>query len=672
MIDLEDLDATPLPPARRRAGVSVDDLVSAPGCRPAPWQSKLADDAYSYKPPVDDSEDLRRIIALPRRDQVEPETERARGLIELISRRYSNGVAAGAGCRCAALASARKDPCITRLKLAQAWALYEIRIHAGLLGPIGVGHGKTILDLLTPMAMRDCRNAVLLVPPGLVDQLIAEYTLVGEHFRIPSLIVHGREWTNIVTGSPVLHVFPYSRLQRSEATDFFETAQPDLVIADEVHRLRHADTATTSRVLRYFSVAPDTRFCGWSGSITDSSIKDYAHLAHLALREGSPLPLKAIVVEDWARAIDPGKVPAPAGALLELCDPEEHVHSGFRRRLLETPGVVATSDPSVDVELAIVERKAPAVPTAVREALDTLRSAWLRPDGEELVEPLEVLRCALQLAGGFYYRWIFPRGERTSVIDEWLDARKSWRKELRVQLQGRAEHLDSPKLCAMAAGRAWEVPAADVPRSGLWHRKGDGLPLWRATTWPRWRAARGTVKHETEAVRLDPFLAEDAARWGLGHRGVIWYAHRAFGEWVAEISGLPLHGGGPDAGVRLIGGTSAAGRKWPGERGDRSVICSVKSHGTGRDGLQRLFHEQLIANPPSSGTDWEQLLGRLHRIGQHAPKVSAEFYRHTEELRGHVDKALSRAIYVLGTLGAAQKLQSGFVAADGIAPAAGA
>ncbi len=666
-----ELSALELTPAPVRAGVSVDlgDLVSSPNVRAASWQTSLADDAFTKKPPVEDSEDLRRIIALPRRPMVEARTERGDALIQLITKRYSNGRAAGQGCRCAQLAPHREKPCITTLKVAQAWALYEIGIHSGLLGPIGVGHGKTILDLMTPLALRDCATVVLLVPPGLVDQLIAEYELVGEHFRMPSLVIHGRDWTNVVPGAPVLHVFPYSRLSRPTATTFFETLQPDAVIADEVHKLRHADTATTYRVLSYFHRHPATRFCGWSGSITDASIKDYAHLSALALRGGSPLPLKKQVVEDWSRAIDPGIVPAPAGALLELCEPEEHVHSGFQRRLLETPGVVSTSEPAVDCELVIEERDAPALPESVKKALRELRGAWVRPDGEEFADPLEVVACALQLACGFYYRWRFPfidgEPQKVEVIEEWLAARKAWNREVRDRLKDRSEHLDSPDLCSNAAQRAWALPEHECPKglSPLWYRKSDHLPMWRAHTWPRWLRAMGTIRYETEAVRLDDFLARDAATWAQQNRGVVWYSQRAFGTWVAELSGLPMFGGGKDAALRLVGGEGPKGVRVAGENGKRSVICSIKSHGTGRDGLQRLFDDQLIANPPSSGTEWEQLLGRLHRIGQRSPRVDARFYRHTPELKKHVDKALARALYVIGTLGSAQKLQS-FVQPD--------
>jgi hypothetical protein len=319
-----------------------------------------------------------------------------------------------------------------------------------------------------------------------------------------------------------------------------------------------------------------------------------------------------------------------------LCEPGEHVYEGFHRRLVETAGVVSTKEPAISATLAIEERKVDHIPEVVKEALHDLRATWTRPDGEEIVEALALARCARQLACGFYYRWIFPRGESIGLILEWLEARKQWRRELREKLKTRQEHLDSPKLCALAAMRAYGEISND-----------HGLPVWRADNWPRWKKAKGTVQPETEAVRIDDYLARDAAAWGLENKGVVWFEHRAFGQWVSELSGLPLHVGGPKAGELLKA-----------ERGDRSIVASIKSHGTGRDGLQRIFHTQLVANPPASATAWEQMLGRLHRIGQPSSVVTACFYRHTQEMKDLVDTALSRAVYVEKTLGSNQKLST--------------
>lgn len=445
------------------------------------------------------------------------------------------------------------------------------------------------------------------------------------------------------------------------------------VLVHNCDKLRDPGTATTSRVLRYFRAHPEARFAGWTGSLTESSLDDYAHLAALALREGSPLPIDPEVAKEWATALDPDGRPAPAGALLALCEPGEHIAEGFHRRLVETAGVIATDTSAVDCALAIEERDPGAIPFEIEHLLADLRATWCRPDGEELVDPMAVAACARQLASGFYYRWRFPRGETVEQILTWLEARKAWHRELREKLKDRADHLDSPLLCTRAARRAWgdepiteaeyvEVERFDEDGQPMYgddgrplmrlerHRVGNAhLPRWKADAWPRWRDVRGSVVPETEAVLVNDYLARDAAAWAAEHRGIVWYEHAAFGRWVAEIGGLALHGGGAGAGEAIAA-----------EDGSRSIVCSIHAHGRGRDGLQRIFSEQLVANPPSSASRWEQLLGRLHRIRQKAPVVSTWFYRHSPELKSHVAKALARALYVERTLGATQKIRVGF------------
>lgn len=618
--------------------LKVEDLIASVGIAPKIGQvptSPVGNAGWS-KPPVKDSHDLQRVLKLPRRDT--PTEAEEQQLIEQMTAKYRRDRTGLGPCRCKVIRPEEENPCITEFRMAQAWALLELELVGGVLGSIGVGHGKTLLEIMAPMAMPNCQTALLLVPPRLVTQLITEYELASEHFNVPGLIVHnGTNYSKPIEGRPILRVMPYSRLSRKTATTFIEKIKPDFLFADEVHKLKDRNTATASRVLRYFVAHPETRFAGWTGSLTDKSLNDYGHLAALALRFNSPLPLDPVTLDDWARAIDPSDFPAPAGALFEMCEPGESIHSGYRRRLTETMGVVATSRAAIDAHLVITERKAPPIPTVIKDALSQVRDSWQRPDGEEFVEAHEVARCTREVACGFYYRWTFPRGETDEQIKNWLALRKVWNKELRLKLQAREVYLDSVELCEEAAARAWTD--SEVP----------GLPTWRAESWPAWRKVKGTVKPETEAVRIDPYLAQDAADWGLSKRGVIWYGYSAFGNWVGELSGLPVHGGGPKSDVII-------GR----EKGDRSIIASIHAHGTGRDGLQRLFETQLIANPPSSAQSWEQLLGRLHRIGQSSDMVTAEVYRHTKEFRSSIDKAMGRALYVQETLGSEQKLRAGY------------
>ena len=83
----------------------------------------------------------------------------------------------------------------------------------------------------------------------------------------------------------------------------------------------------------------------------------------------------------------------------------------------------------------------------------------------------------------------------------------------------------------------------------------------------------------------------------------------AFGRAVAEAGDFPFYGAGDVAAAGILQ-----------ENGKRTVVASIKAHGTGRN-LQA-FCRNLVANPPSDGATWEQLLGRTHRQGQEADEVT--------------------------------------------------
>lgn len=618
--------------------------------------------------PVEMSADLRRILDLPRRVPLDVESPRAEALVEMMTARWSRNVPSGE-CACARIdprIAAGKRRCITHLKPTQAWVLYEIGVHGGVLCNIPVGAGKTFLDVMALMAYAELgvRNGLLLVPPNLMAQLHRDARLINEHFQVPKMLFHDdrkekRKRIEGDLGAPILHVLPYSRLSQPTSSDWVRNLDPDAIIADEVDRLANPSGAGSSRIFRYFLGRGDTRpvyFAGWTGSLTDQSITEYAHLSALALRESSPLPLDKGALMSWARAVDASDNPAPPGELGQLCDEErdedpntvDGVREAFRRRLAETPGFIISTEVSVSVDLEITKREAPPVPAIIEKALAMVRGSWVRPDtlvgsdyDEELVQATEVAKVARELASGIFYRWKFPRihGEpqRIETIKEWKDARREWNRELRSVLRDREEWLDSPKLCELAAQRFW----GDRP-------KRDDRPEWDSATWCRWRDVKDLVKYEVEPCRVSDYLAADAAEWARSHLGIVWYGMTDFGQWVAELSGLPLHTGGPKAEERIMA-----------ETGGRSIIASIESHGRGRDGLQVLYSQQLVSQPPSSSRRWEQLLGRLERDGQRAERVTAEYYAPTDELQAAFDTALLRAGYVRGTQGQTHKLIRG-------------
>lgn len=520
----------------------------------------------------------------------------------------------------------------------------------------GIVVHNSILDIASLLAFKEfdpkIRNGLLLVPPGLIEQLVHEYDLLSEHFVVPELWVHnGSNVKRIVPGMPVLHVRPYSLLSKDQHSDWIKNLAPQVIIADESDKLRIVNGAGTSRVIRHFLSRGDTLFAGWSGSFMNASIMEFYHLMGIALRYQSPVPLDRTVAEQWDRAIGAHESLAPPGELLALCKPGEHVRAGFGRRLAETMGVIVSSGASVDVKLTISERPAPTIPQAVEDALHTLRSTWVRLDGEELIDAMSVAECARQYACGLYLQWWFPRGEPEELIKEWLLRRKVYNKEARSELLDRREFLDSPKNLELAAQRYHGQRA-----------KRDDRPEWASYGWPEWSEIKGKVKPKSRAVWIDEWLARDAAEWAVTNTGIVWYGVVEFGRKVAEIAGLPLHGGGADAGVRLIGGKSKkTGKSYAGEDGSRSAILSIDSHHRGRDGLQRLFRHQLIANMFGNAAALEQLFGRLHRQGQ-LEDVTAAFYGHTEELEAATALALRRAECIQEAIpGNDQKFLAGFL-----------
>lgn len=605
---------------------------------------------------VRDSRDLHRVLELPRRAALVTVAEDKQSRVASVEvERYREEIEARLSkgdvvCKCI---EGYRRKCARHLLPIQAWALKEAGECQGLFGPIGVGDGKTLLDLLAPMIMPGCKVACLLVQPGLKDQLLKlDWNFYEQHWHLPNLV--GSGWAT--PGLPWLHVVAFTELSSAKATDLLERIKPDLVVVDEAHNLRRRSAARTKRFLRFLHAHPEVRCCAWSGTMTKDSLVDYAHLSNLCLREGSPTPLHWPTVEEWAGALDPGKDAGswdpnkdiPIGELARLGSQGEHIYAAWRRRLSDTRGVVSSPDlDNCAADLTFHERPV-CVPEKVSDMLLAIAEKWQRPDGEELVDALSKARCMREMSCGFFYRWRWPRQEPVELIEKWLAARKVWRKELRERLKYGREGMDSELLVTNAAirwhdGYVWIDPQTGARRDIPRYTHSSPLPTWEAPSWPAWHDIRDAAQPETEAVWVDDFLVRDAAHWLTGGPGICWYEHDAFGQRVTHLSGCPGYGAGREASERILA-----------ERGARAVVASIRAHGTGRN-LQ-CFSRQLVCNPPADGATWEQLIGRTHRQGQLADEVTVEVYRHTEPMRDALDRARILAAYIQGTMGGSQKL----------------
>jgi hypothetical protein len=283
---------------------------------------------------------------------------------------------------------------------------------------------------------------------------------------------------------------------------------------------------------------------------------------------------------------------------------------GFRRRLVETPGVVATKETPIDssIEVQAVE---PPTSHAIDRAFDTLRNAWETPDGWPIADGLAMFRHARELALGFFYRWN-PRPPK-----HWLDARREWCSYVRQVLK-HSRTLDSE----LQVRRAH--PNARVLQ--------------------RWLSVRDDFEPNTEPVWLCESVLNLASDWADKHGGIVWTEHTCFGMRLWED------------GLRYYGrrGQDPRGRAIDDHPPGKAMIASIQSNAEGRN-LQA-WCENLVISPPPNGQQWEQLIGRTHRDGQTADAVSFDVFTGCAEHVGAIHQAVRDCEYVLDSTGSPQKL----------------
>lgn len=508
------------------------------------------------------------------------------------------------------------------LRPTQGLALYELATAGGLLAGIRVGGGKTLISLLAPRIF-DSRRTVLILPASLIGKTERDKEVYRKHWQIAENI----------------RIISYEMLGRAQAANWLENFQPDLIIADECHRLKNLRAAVTKRVARYFAAHPDTKFIGLSGTIVRKSIKDYAHLIAWALKGGSPLPLDKDQVEQWAEVLDDQEgfsgsfaVKPRIGSLACFGGSVSQIRDGFRKRLTETPGVIISAEGegctaslllrAVDYKvedqlrtLDIGDGKGPQTKTDYQR----LRQDWFTPDGWPLADPIEVWRHARELALGLHYVWD-PRPPR-----DWIQARREYFARCR-QIIIRSRQYDSEKQVSDAI----EAKSLDCPE------------YWR------WRDIKDTFEIHSVPVWHSDFGLNTCQAWAAqSGGGIIWTTHSFFGHELAKRANLQYFGaGGLSSDGKPIEETSP-------ER-DGTIVASVTANREGRN-LQR-WSRGLITTLPSSGLWVEQLLGRKHRDGQLADEVTFDFLMGCKEHLKAYQDAFKDAQMIFATTGQAQKL----------------
>jgi len=495
------------------------------------------------------------------------------------------------------------------LRPIQGIALSEIAQYRGGFFPIRVGGGKTLISLLAARVLPDVVRPLLILPAHLREKTRAEMAALRRHWNLPAFI----------------RIESYQMLSRVGGADLLVNYAPDLIIADEAHMLKNPSAACTKRIARYCRANRSTVFLAMSGTVTKRSVRDFAHLTSWALGSLNPLPADFNALDEWSRALDVNVADhrrlAP-GALTALrSSPIEPIRKAYSRRLVETPGVVATQEGPLPIGLQIRSRVVPLDPL-LEEAYRTLRESWITPDEWPIEDGVAMWRHARELSSGFYSRWN-PRPP-----DDWRDARRAWASESREIISTNRRQIDT-ELQARRAVASGQYPHA-------------------ASILARWLEIQPTFEPTPEAVWVSDRTIDWIAEWAREHGpALIWTERPALGERLSAKFGIPYYA---NLGVDAKSGRYVEAH----DPRSGSAILSIDANSIGRN-LQA-WSRNLIVDVPPNGARWEQMIGRTHRDGQTAETVWVDvLFGCVEDVTGFW-RATEDSQYAEDMTGQAQKL----------------
>lgn len=587
---------------------------------------------------------------------------------------------------------------------AQAQGLLAFDKLEGLFGPIGVGHGKTFITLLCAALAweRKVKRILLLVPPQVYSQLVSRDIPQARRdlvlFGLPFIGLGGetaaRRRAIVTSGKNGCYIMPYSLTSTKDTSFMLDNIAPELIIADEAHCLKNLRHSSRAKRVAHYMRAHDPKFVAVSGTMTTKSILDYKHLLEWCLGPGSCLPLTEKLALEWAKLLDSEthshgqSVDSPSvGPILKLVkwardrvmaeppepDDEEAKNeyhaaiealrsdkrgfrTAYRLRMESTPGVVSTPNAQIGTSLYFQNEEADAPSPDIVELMEAVDD-WQTPQEEPIEFGLHKFKWFNELSAGFWHKLRWPTPEeyiahRDGVsleqaidmlerADDHLQAQRVYHSELRKWLEkNHIPGIDTPMLVANHVSRCFGTSDLRV------------APLTAALYMEmKKRDFEGRPKRLSEPVWVDDYKLRHAVKWAQQpdvrkRGGIVWYHHQTVGteltRLLTEADLNPLHCPAGRAADKIIAGSAG-----------RLAVASITAHNTGKN-LQ--FHtRQHIVQWPRSAKDLEQVLGRLHRLGQRADELIVDTNLTTDFDHMNVNACLLDALYIHQTGGGMQK-----------------
>lgn len=541
----------------------------------------------------------------------------------------------------------------------QVKAMIEFHQYGEVLGPIGVGRGKSLISVLCindAFTLFGKKKILLLNPSHLVHQL---RTTELPKYRKGTSINTPFYWLAEETGIKRMqtaksrkigcYVLSYDLLSGKEGAEILHAIKPDMIVGDEIHRVM-SESSARGRRFREIVKTYSPSLVSLSGTMTQKSPKEYHHLAVNTLHERCFVPIPRYLSDEWAKVIDcdasnvdafdPGQAPQP-GDIRPLLDwgrknfPGVEFTNDFvgfreahRLRMQTTPGVIASKGKDMvgssllisNVPITKAEKEACQGWDALTEHIKNLVNLWVAPNGDELEHAMHLWRYRYELEGiGGYNDLSWPsiekvaarRGISDSLAQDYLSrsmqhhrAHQEYAKELRSWLKHRAKTgMDTPMLLGQEMFRN--------------ESKHVGAALYTA-----WKEVKDAffpeiIEREKKFVRVCDFRVKKIVEWAKQlheadpkRAAIVWYYNRGVGEWLRDAfkeADVPYS----------FCPAGKEGRKRISDDTKRHcfTLATFKAFNEGLN-IQKIHSRMLYAQWPRQAKIAEQSIGRSHRPGQ--------------------------------------------------------